>query len=39
MGNTNKTDIYIAKLRVGQYLFLFDICYYLEVSLIYSKLK
>ena len=37
MENTNKTVIHIPKLRVGQYLFLFDICYYLKVSLIYSK--
>ena len=31
------TVIPISKLRVSQYLFLFDIRYYLKISLIYSK--
>ena len=37
MGNAKKTVIHVPKLRVGQYLFFFDICYYLQISLIYSK--
>ena len=37
MGNTKKTVIHIPKLRVGQYLLLFDVGYYLKVSLICSK--
>ena len=36
MGNAKKTVIRIPKLRVGQYLLLFGIRYYFEISLIYS---
>ena len=32
-----KTGIHIPKLRVGQYLFLFDIRYYFKISLTCSK--
>ena len=35
--NTNKIVTHIPKLRVGQCSFLFDIRYYLKISLIYSK--
>ena len=37
MGNAKKTVINIPKLSVGQYLLIFDICYYLKTSLIYSR--
>ena len=37
MGNTNRTVILIPKPKAGQYLFLFHVRYYLEVSLIYNK--
>ena len=38
MGNgKKKTGIHIPKLRVGQYLFLFDIRYYFKISLTCSK--
>ena len=33
----NKTLIHISKLRIGLYFFLFDIRYYLKISLGYSK--
>ena len=36
-GNAKKTVIHIPKLRFTQYLFVFDISYYLKVSMIYSK--
>ena len=38
MGNTKKTVTDIPKIKVGQYLFLFDIRYYLKVTLTYRKL-
>ena len=38
IGITKKTVIYIIKLSVVQYWFVFDIRYYLKLSLIYSKL-
>ena len=34
MGNAKKTVIHNPKLRVGQYLLLFDIRYYLKISMI-----
>ena len=37
MGNAKKTVINIPKLRVGQYLLLFDICNHLKTSVIYSR--
>ena len=37
MCNVKKTVIHIPKLRVGQYLLLFDMSYYLKISLICSK--
>ena len=37
MYNVKKTVIHIPKLRVGQYLLLFDINYYLKISPICSK--
>ena len=37
MGNAKKTVIHNPKLRIGQYLLLFDIRYYLKISLICSK--
>ena len=37
MGNTNITVIHIPKLKVGQYLFSFDVRYYLKTILIYRK--
>ena len=37
MCNVEKTVIHIPKLSVGQYLLLFDISYYLKISLICSK--
>ena len=37
MGNTEKTVIRIPKLKVGQYLLLFDIRYFLKIPLICSK--
>ena len=37
MGNAEKTTIHIPKLSVGQYLFLFDIGYFLKILLTYSK--
>ena len=33
-----KSVIRIPKLEVGQYLFIFNISYYLKISLIYSKI-
>ena len=35
MDNAKKIVIRIAKFRVGQYLFLFDIRYYWKIPLIY----
>ena len=37
MGNAKKTVIHIPKLRVGRYLFLFDVRQFLKISQIYSK--
>ena len=37
MGDAEKTVIHIPKLRVGQYLLLFDIRYYLKISQICCK--
>ena len=37
MGNAQKFVIHIPKFRLGQNLFLFDINYYLKISLICSK--
>ena len=37
MGNAKKKLIHIPKLRIGQYLLLCDLRYYLQISLIYSK--
>ena len=37
MGGAEKTVIHIPKLRVRQYLLLFDIRYCLKISLICSK--
>ena len=35
MDNAKKILIRVVKFRVGQYLFLFDIRYYLKIPLIY----
>ena len=37
MCNVKKTVIHIPKIRVGQYLLLFDISCYLKISLICTK--
>ena len=37
MGNAKKTVIHIPELTVGQYLFFFDIGYYLKISLTYNQ--
>ena len=37
MGAAKKTVVYLPKLRVPQYLFVFDIRYYIKILLIYSK--
>ena len=34
-----KTIIHISKLRFGQYFFLFDIFYYLKISLSYKSVN
>ena len=38
IGNAKKNVTHIPKLRAAQHLFVFDIRYYLKISLTYSKL-